>query len=904
MDELLVSSFKKVGEVLVAKAGEVVVTKVGEFIFSQLVESLSGRLAFPNIRHWIRGEGDQGLEAHLDKWRQTLQEIQKTHDDAEEKQYSDPDVKQWLDDLKHLVYDVDDIVDELATKASTAPENQARSRKFRKLNIGGASSSTNNIDSTLLSKITELTDRFNGIVTQKDKLKLKETADGRSHGKTEVRATTCLLTEPEHHIYGRDKDKKAILELLVGEKYCSDAQLSVIPILGMGGIGKTTLAQLVYNDEAVQKSFDLKAWACISQDFDVDKVTKTILQPLISENCDGKDLNWLQEKLQKKLKGKKFLVVLDDLWNDDDNDWRTLRAPFLAGARGSKIVITTRIERVPSKASIIQPYRLEVLSNDDCFSVFTQNALGASNFNEHPDLQDIGEKFVERCKGLPLAARTLGSLLRTKKEECDEWEKVLKSKIWDIPDLEKSGIVPALMLSYHHLPSHLKRCFMYCSILPEDYKFEEQELVLLWMAECLIQQPEGDKQMEDLGSEYFKDLLSRSFFQQSSMDKQRFVMHDLINDLARRVAGDICFKMEDEIQGGNRMRFPKKVRHSSYLGGKYDIAKKFEPFFELKCIRTFLPLPRPIDCHLAHNVPHQLLPKLLCLRALSLSGYCIVEVPDSIGDLKHLRYLDLSYTKIRGLPESTTTLCNLQTMILKGCSYLKKLPPNLGNLINLRHLNILNATKLEGMPPQIGKLTHLRTLSNLIVGKGSCFTLKELGSLLHLRGTLIISQLENVTEPRDASDAKLIEKTDLIALCLEWSNRLDESLDRTSEFEVLNMLQPHKTLKELTIKCYGGMKFPTWLAGHSFSHMVALTIENCKMCTSLPPVGQLQSLKHLFIKGTARVKNVGHEFYGVSCSQPFESLETLCFNNMEEWENWIPNQEFRNLHYKLKDPKG
>ncbi|XP_059442747.1 putative disease resistance protein At3g14460 [Corylus avellana] len=234
-------------------------------------------------------------------------------------------------------------------------------------------------------------------------------------------------------------------------------------------------------------------------------------------------------------------------------------------------------------------------------------------------------------------------------------------------------------------------------------------------------------------------------------------------------------------------------------------------------------------------------------------------------------------------------------MILKKCSYLKKLPSNLGNLINLRHLNILGAIKLEGMPPQIGKLTHLRTLSNLIVGKGSCFTLRELGSLLHLRGTLIISQLENVTEPRDASDAKLIEKTDLIALCLEWSNRLDESLDRTSEFEVLNMLQPHKTLKELTIKCYGGMKFPTWLAGHSFSHMVALTIENCKMCTSLPPVGQLQSLKHLFIKGTARVKNVGHEFYGVSCSQPFESLETLCFNNMEEWENWIPNQEFRNL---------
>jgi hypothetical protein len=204
--------------------------------------------------------------------------------------------------------------------------------------------------------------------------------------------------------------------------------------------------------------------------------------------------------------------------------------------------------------------------------------------------------------------------------------------------------------------------------------------------------------------------------------------------------------------------------------------------------------------------------------------------------------------KLEVLPESTTTLCNLQTLILENCHYLKKLPSKLGNLVNLRHLNILNADKLEGMPPQIGNLTCLQTLSNLIVGKGNCCALKELGSLLHLRGTLIISQLENAIESKDARDAKLIEKLNLSALCLEWSVNVDESKDRTSELDVLNMLLPHKNLKELTIRHYGGIEFSTWLKGPSFPNMVLLRIENCRKCTSLPQLANYHYSKIFSLK--------------------------------------------------------
>jgi hypothetical protein len=866
---------------------------MADALLSAFLDVLLDRLASRELLNFARQEG---LEKKLDKWSKMLPRIEAVLDDAEEKQENGVAVKRWLDDLRDLAYDVDDVLDEFATEALR--------QKLTGGNHDGTSEVWNfilsfipsafKINNWLGSEMEEITARFDEMVKQKDDLKLSENVDRRRSYRTrEILAPTSVVTEA--HVYGRENDKEALLELVLGEKG-GDDQLSVIPIIGMGGIGKTTLAQLVYNDEKVKTFFDVKAWACVSEDFDAVRVTKTILQSFTSDNCEGKDLDWLQTNLKEKLKGKKFFVVLDDLWNENYHDWSILRAPLEAGASRSTIVITTRNKGVSSKTGTIPTaFSLKELSNDVCLSILAHHALGTRDFSAHLNLKDIGLEIVKRCGGSPLAAKVLGGVLRSKMDPV-EWEDVLKSKIWDLPEVE-SEIAPALMLSYHHLPSHLKRCFAYCSLLPKDYLFEEQQLVLLWMAEGLLQPREGKKRMEDLGSEYFHNLLSRSFFQQSFKDESQYLMHDLINDLAQRVAGDICFKMEDRIWDNNARKPSTKARHSSYLGGYKDGIQKFEVFHDLTCLRTFLPLMLPSlgNCFLTSNVPLKLIPKLRRLRVLSLSGYCIYELPESIGDLKHLRFLNLSHTKIRSLPDSVVTLYNLQTMILEYCSNLKKLPSMFGNLVNLRHLNIRGANALEGMPPQMGKLTCLQSLSNLVVGKGICSQVKELGPLLHLRETLCISGLENVTNREDAMDAKLFEKHNLYGLSLEWSCNLDESQDRTSEFEVLNMLQPHKGLKELTVRHYGCAEFSTWLKVPSFSKMVRMEIQSCAKCTSLPSMGQLPSLKHLLIEGVASVKIIGPEFYGDGCPQPFRSLETLHFENMLEWENWIPYEEFPKL---------
>ncbi|GKA78672.1 NB-ARC domains-containing protein [Tanacetum coccineum] len=542
----------------------------------------------------------------------------------------------------------------------------------------------------------------------------------------------------------------------------------------MGGVGKTTLAKLVYSDEQVNSHFELKAWVCVSDPWDGIQISRSIFQSVSGEDRNFQILNLLQEALVNKLRGKKFLLVLDDVWTESYKDWETLVRPFSVCARGSKVIITTRKDQLLKELPCSQLKQLQCLSPDDAMSLFCQNALDANNFDLYPTLKAHGEDIVGKCKGLPLALIALGRLLRRKERDEVGWKEMVDSEIWSLK--EGGGIIPALKLSYHELPASLKQLFAYCSLFPKDYLFDKDDLVLLWMAEGFLHQPDPSKStVENFGLDCFDDLLEKE-------------MGEDVRKLAL-----------------------EKLRHMSFVREKYEAYKKFMVFKEAYCLRTFLSVGLK-DWRKSNYLPNKvladLLPQLPLLRVINLSYCMISEVPECIGSLKHLRYINFSETRITNLPEAVCDLYNLQTLIVFGCSSLAKLPNNLSKLKNLRHLDIRD-TRLEDMPLGIGELKSLQTLSTIIIGGENDFSVTQLKDLKNLRGSVSIKGLNKVKEATEAREANLSQKK-LNELELEWSDDVSETE------EVLDALKPYDgDLKKLVIIYYCGLVFPKWVGAGS-----------------------------------------------------------------------------------------
>ncbi|KAL5570704.1 hypothetical protein UlMin_020301 [Ulmus minor] len=372
--------------------------------------------------------------------------------------------------------------------------------------------------------------------------------------------------------------------------------------------------------------------------------------------------------------------------------------------------------------------------------------------------------------------------------------------------------------------------------------------------------------MEDVGEEYFKILTSRSLFQQLAPPDPKFIMHDCVHDLATFVLGDFGFRLEDN----NFHNLSSRTRHMFVWKEKNLDSKEFEALSDAKCLRTFLSSGH----HFSVRENIVLLKKLLmekgCLRVLSLYGFLSTsELPDSVGNLKHLRYLNLSSTSIK------------ETLLLLNCRNLTRLPTDIGCLIKLRHLDF-SYSPIKELPPQICDMKDLQTLSKFILCRehGNSW-IKKLGDFQHLHGEFDISGLENVVDVKNVSEAKMRDKKFVTELGLYWDG--DHSLKEREM--LLDQLQPHTNLKALRISGYKGASFSDWMGDQSFTNIARVFLLNCENLCSLSPLEQLPSLKLLCIMGFRSMETIKWEFS--SMTKPFKSLESLKFWKMAEWKEWL-----------------
>ncbi|KAL4336520.1 putative disease resistance RPP13-like protein 1 [Arachis hypogaea] len=786
--------------------------------------------------------------------------------DAEMKQFGNLNVRKWLDSLRDAVYCAEDLLDAVLLKATT--QKNARSSWW------SPSFFINQDRDDMVDKIEGVVTRIEDLGKQKDFLGLEKIPTGSSSWRT---PTSSLA---RGNVYGREGDQKALVQMLNDN---NEHDLSVIAIVGIGGVGKTTLAQWLYNNEEFMKGFDLEAWVCVSEKFEVVETTRNVIKQLHGGTCSLDDFNSLHNALKEELSNKKFFIVLDDVWSDDADKWSNFMTPFQYGNKGSIVLLTTREENVASAVQNCRPYFLEKLSEDYCWSVFAENASFPES-NGRAALEEIGKKIVKKCDGLPLAAETLGRLLRTK-HDVEEWNKILMSHIWEF-SVEKSKIIPALLISYFHLSPYLKRCFVYCALFPKDYEFKKDELILLWKAEELLPPPKRGESLEEVGCECFDELTSRLFFTKIKDGDDYFVMHDLLHDLAIFLAGDF-YCNSDELGEEEEIRIQTRhLRVDLYRCS----SKLYNSISKVKSLRTLLLFGGSSysNCN-SEAATCEILSKCKYLRVLSF--HTLDVVPNSIGELIHLRYLDLSWTNIKTLPESLCSLCNLQTLKLRGCYELTMLPSGLHNLVSLRHLDI-RETALEEMPRKMSKLNQLHVLSSFVVGKHEDNGIQELGGLVNLHGSVEIKKLENIVDVKEATSAKIMDKKHIDALCLEWSSGDDLVSSTQKERDMLDNLQPQNGLKELRIWGYKGTIFPDWLGNCSYENMTRVSLKFCKNCCMLPSLGQLPSLKYLRILGLDKLRSIGEEFYKnegdhhSSHIAPFPSLETLEFDSMACWEVW------------------
>ncbi|CAN6703119.1 unnamed protein product [Malus baccata var. baccata] len=461
-----------------------------------------------------------GVQDELQTLKEIVAGFQDVLLDAEQKQANN-EVKMWLQSVEDVVYEADDVLDEFNAEAQRREMVPGSTKVSKKMG----------------HKIKNINKRLRAVASSRT----FHLEVNREDPRFIIRERVTHSFVPKENIIGRYGDKMAIIQLLLDP--ISTENVSTISIVGFGGLGKTALAQLIFNDE-------------------------------------------LQNDLRRKLDGKKYLLVLDDVWNENREKWLSLKYLLMGGGKGSRILITTRSEIVATVSDTAKPYTLKGLNEEQSWALFKEMTFKDGKEPENSTIKAVGKEIARKCQGVPLAIRTIGRMLHTKHHET-KWLNFKEKKLSKIGQ-EENDILPTLKLSYDVLPSHLKHCFAYCHLFPPDYEISVHRLIKLWVAQGFIKSLDENECLEDVGYECYQELVWRSFFQDEKTDAFGTIksckMHDLMNELAILVSG-----VRSTVVDFNQDNFHEKLHHVSF-NFHVDLSYWKVPTSLLKAnkIRTFL----------------------------------------------------------------------------------------------------------------------------------------------------------------------------------------------------------------------------------------------------------------------------------------------------------------------------
>ncbi|TVU26660.1 hypothetical protein EJB05_29215, partial [Eragrostis curvula] len=864
------------------------------------IQSMLTKMATDEVRMLL------GVPNEMKKMGVKLGDLKKFLADADRRNITDELVQGWVKELKGAMYDATDILDLCQLKAMKQGPSQDKGclnpllfcmrnplhahdvgRRLRNLN-------------EKLDEISKRSTTFNfNLTSYEDHERKMESSRRLPCPETTGQLDLVVIGEKIK------EDTRNLVETLTlkEETIHEDNKVMVFAIVGVGGIGKTTLAKNIFNNEIIQQEFQKKIWVSVNQDYSDTELLKRTIEAA-GGNQAGNTMEVLQKTLKETLEGCKTLLVMDDVWNY--RAWEgVLRTPLTnALPQGSRVLVTTRNYRIARGMMAQEPYHnIEKLNPEDAWSLLKKQVVRNVNDESQVEmLKDIGMGIIEKCDGLPLAVKVMGGVLLQKNRRRNDWEAVLKDSVWSVSQMPEE-LNSAVYLSYQDLDPPLKPCFLYFSLLPKSERFSVHDIVGMWISEGIIHGNLDD--LENIGREYYDELLLRNLIEPDTSYLEQFYcsMHDVVRSFAQYIARD-----EALVAGqSNQIDITSKLNAQRFI--RLSLENKGSESDELEWMSLQAQISARTLISVGNNVkikPGDSLVTFSSLRTLHVIGADFDPLAESLVKLKHLRYLSIADTNISILPENIDKMKFLQYIDISNCESLVKLPVSIGKLQDLRYLN-LRWTSINSIPRGFGGLTSLRKLYGIPVHMdGEWCSLEELGPLSKLI-ELSIHGLENVSSSKIARKTNLCGKVHLRKLALHCTSKHGHNGQLFKEEEnisgqghqnieeVFDELRPPPSVENLTINTYFGRRLPIWMTSNDVVTLGSLRImvlEDLPCCTELPnSLCQLPCLELLQIECAPAIKRVGPEFLQLHHHEHLRKLEVIKCSGLERVCNLPKLQE-------------